>query len=1314
MMYQKSGIVYIVHPMSPLPFLDVGSDDLCSSSRMTLMKLVHSYAEEEDNLLSQIFVIRPSPSIGEYSCQVDMALGLSATADVTGLAMRSLCHDITFNELVFSGFTNILAVGRSGSPTFCGTDYIPNANIEILLWTRSSSNLQMNAFITLISSAGQAVVTATVDPSSSSYQVTVPQAQISVLDAIFTAPMLISPEVLMFNAFTYIFQQTPTHLVGTAQVDNSWEEMQLRLQGRVEKSSELHNQIELQTRNLLSDLASRAGDRIQLAEVSLNSIKHQLNLVEGYYNDAAAELQAVESRCAQFDTQISNTEAAIAQSEQDIEASGATAELQQSLNVLCRLKSCREECTPGTTCSLCSVPVETEVTAQCPATCTRTKQVRMSRGYKYFTDYTTKVSCGGGGSWVTCIPLLVEPTAFTAGMCFVGFFLFGGGCSSYRVPIQVRRDIVENVLVEEHYACTKPCTQISTTFLMQECCGMDTCASLVPDTECVKGNAGCQLARRVVLNEMGSTVQSPAYQIEHLDGYHSNLTVLLAQKARCNVEEQLARQMADQLLRSFNRLNASVELGERHIAEIRAIHMAGQELNHLINFFYDIDNIFNVTSINFDITANVTNGYTSVVPLRVSYEIPYLNRPEEVVTLFDFDFFDSSIHSASEQVSMAVQDILTEGASTRRRKRLTPPEELDSEEYWKTQCHNLYEMRGALEYMVETLQTSKRTHLASLQNATIVQDTLGEIAAKLSDLTNFSSIFNVTVVDGVELTEAIIANITERVLDTNAVLAVSTALSEMSSAAGELVAMTAESAFLQWQLEISNQLNGTVSIYGHNCAGFLDCIITITEVIKSTLEVPQIPESNRLLELFPDAEQEFVKLAFRIDLSLEEAIASMNKIVHIVDSAIDLDYWCASLPSVQLTGESDTTLRSNETFELECNATSPWPLNYEWQKDNVTLPGATRHQLTDTSVQLTDAGEYRCIASNHIGSVASVFAGLTVVTPPVVVTHPADYSTYPQSGDQVVLDCDVSGSPPPVISWYKRPPGSQEAMLLPNESSTVLRYTQPEPHLEGWYHCEAVNQEGVVPSRQAYVHILNSSVVQFAVPAVVKFSEGEAGRRRRATATTVLDTGIDPLLHTTLDEDNSELTDQLTQLIQEHMDLDGVTLLKASTDNSASPSSISFLVATEVVPIAPNHTTPLAELFDNFTTTKDQLRMAVERLNMLLAVLNYTSLGVTNCDAENSGVDLTTAIWRCPPGQGLNTTNYLFCGKFVPTTILCIWYTQGSTLNSVLLQWTYILMLVQMLCVIESKAESASSTFSILQGYSYVVLLQRLCITKSA
>ena len=1221
-----------------------------------MMKLVHSYSEDENSLLSKVLAIQPPATERqqEYSCQTDVALGLSNTgAHVTGLALRSFCHDITFKELTFNGLTAILAVGRSGSPAFCGADYTPSANIELHLWAESSSNLEMNAFITLVSDNGQPVVIATLDPASSSYFATILHAQISVLGSKFTAPVQIDTQELRFIAYTNIFQQAPTTLVGTAPVANSWDEMELRLQGNVAKHSDLHDRIELQTRRLLTDLASRANDRIDLAEVSLNSIRHQRILAEGYYNDAAAVLQAVESRCAQFDSQIGNTEAAIAQLELNIEASGASAELLQSLNEVCDLEPCGDVCAPGMTCSLCSVPVETKVTHQCPATCTRTKQVRRFTGYEYFTDYTTEVYCGGGGAWVTCAPLLVEPTAFTAGLCFFGFFLFGSRCSSYRVPIQGRRDKFENVLVEEHYACTKPCIKISTHYIMQECCIMDECASTVPDTSCVKENAVCHLARKQLLREMSSIPGSPAYQIQLLDDYHSNLTVLHAQKAQCEVEEQLARHMSDQLQRTFNRLSTSVDLGERHIAEIQAIHMAGQALNNLINYFYDINSIFNVTAIDFDISASVTTGFSSVLPLKVSYIIPYLSRPEEVVTLFEFDYFESSIQTSSEEMSRAVQDILTGGASAKRRRILVPSEELEREEYWQAQCTNLYEMAAVVEYILETLHASRNTHLASLHNAMIVQNMLAGITTNLSDSSNISFIFNSTLFDGMELTDIDISDIAKQAMYTDAVEAVNTTLNEVSSVTGELVAMTAESAFVQWQIEISSGLNATVSVYGHRCAGFLDCIITITEVIKNTLEVPQIPEANRLLELLPEAEQELVKLAFRIDLSLEEAIASVDKIMYIVNMALDLDYWCAAVPSVQLDQQSDVILRANDTFELECNATSPWSLIYEWQKDNATLPGATKRKLDISSLELSDTGEYRCIASNHIGSVTSVSLGLTVVTPPVVVTHPASFSTYPQSGDQVVLHCDVSGSPPPVISWYITPPGSQEAMLLPNATSTELRYSHPEPHHEGWYHCVAANQEGVQQSRQAYVHILNSSVVQFAVPAVVKFSEAGTERQRQA-ATPVLNTGIDPLLLTTLEEDNSDLTETLTQLIQEHVDLDGVTLLKASTNDPASPSSISFLVATEVVPIDPGHTTPLVELFENFTMAKEQLRMAVEELSLFLQVLNYTSLGVTLEETEYSGVDLTTAIWRCPLGQGLNTTNYLFCGKSVDVAVFIL------------------------------------------------------------
>ena len=1234
---------------------------------MITMKLVHSYSEDEDSLLSQILALQPQAVGGQqqYSCQVDVALGLSTDTNVTGLALRSFCHDITFNELTFNGLTTILAVGRSGSPAFCGADYTPSANIELHLWAESNFDLEMNAIITLISDNEKPVVIATLDPASSSYHATILQAQISVLGTKFTAPAQIDTQELRFIADTNIFQQAPTTLVGTAPVTNSWDEMELRLQGNIAQHSDLHYRIELQTRQLLTNLASRANDRIDLAEVSLDSIRHQLILVEGYYNDAVAVLQAVESRCAQFDSHIGNTEAAIAQVELNIEASGAAADLLQSLNEVCDLKLCGDVCAPGMNCSLCTVPVETKVTRQCPATCTRTKQVRRFTGYEYFTDYTTEVYCGGGGAWVTCVPLLVEPTAFTAGLCFFGFF--GSRCSSYQVPIQGRRDKFENVIVEEHYACNKPCTEISISYTMQECCIIDECASIVPDASCVKENAVCHVARKELMKEGSSTPGSPAYQIQLLDDYHSNLTVLHAQKAQCEVEEQLARLMSDQLQRTFNRLSTSVDLGEHHIEEVRAIHMAGQELNKRIQYFYDINNIFNVTAIDFDISASVTTGFSSVVPLKVSYIIPYLNRPEEVVTLFEFDYFESSIQTSSEELSRAVQDILTGGASTRRRRTLVLSENLERIGYWQAYCENLYEIAEVVEYILETLHTSRNTHLASLHNAMIVQNILAEITTSLSDLSNISFIFNATLFDGVELTENDILKIAKQALNTNAVEAVNTTLNELSSAIVELVTMTAESAFLQWQIEISSGLNATVSVFGHRCAGFLDCIITITEVIKNTLDVPQISEANQLLELFPEAEQDLVKLAFRIDLSLEEAIASVDKIMYIVNMALELNYWCAAVPSVQLDHQYDVILRANDTFRLECNATSPWLLIYEWQKDNATLPGATKRKLDISSLQLSDTGEYRCIASNHIGSVTSVSLGLTVVTPPVVATHPANFSTYPQSGDQVVLHCDVFGSPPPVISWYITPPGSQEAMLLPNATSTELRYSQPEPHHEGWYHCVAANQEGVQQSRQAYVHILNSSVVQFALPAVVKFSGARSERQRQApTATMLLNTDIDPHLYTTLDEDNSELTEKLTQLIQEHMDLDGVTLLKASTNDPASPSSISFLVATEVVLIDPGHTTPLVELFENFTMAKEQLQMAVEELNLLLQALNYTSLGVMLEETEYSGVDLTTAIWRCPHGQGLNTTNYLFCGKPMGNVIV---YLLACMFFFVILWW---------------------------------------------
>ncbi len=64
------------------------------------------------------------------------------------------------------------------------------------------------------------------------------------------------------------------------------------------------------------------------------------------------------------------------------------------------------------------------------------------------------------------------------------------------------------------------------------------------------------------------------------------------------------------------------------------------------------------------------------------------------------------------------------------------------------------------------------------------------------------------------------------------------------------------------------------------------------------------------------------------------------------------------------------------TFEVRANSTLT--LTYQWQKDGLTLPGATGSSLTFTNVQPPRIGDYTVVITNASGSVTSSVASLSI------------------------------------------------------------------------------------------------------------------------------------------------------------------------------------------------------------------------------------------------------------------------------------------------------------------------------------------------
>ncbi|XP_076585965.1 uncharacterized protein LOC143320324 isoform X2 [Chaetodon auriga] len=113
------------------------------------------------------------------------------------------------------------------------------------------------------------------------------------------------------------------------------------------------------------------------------------------------------------------------------------------------------------------------------------------------------------------------------------------------------------------------------------------------------------------------------------------------------------------------------------------------------------------------------------------------------------------------------------------------------------------------------------------------------------------------------------------------------------------------------------------------------------------------------------------------------------------------------------------------------------------------------------SVQEYDSGSYFCRASNtHLQRfLTSRRATLTVLAPPSVKLWP-QVLTVPV-GARVLLECQVSGHPPPSISWVKRghskQTGGKIALGLRN---ATLHIQSARSYDEGLYVCEASNTLG--------------------------------------------------------------------------------------------------------------------------------------------------------------------------------------------------------------------------------------------------------------
>ncbi len=144
------------------------------------------------------------------------------------------------------------------------------------------------------------------------------------------------------------------------------------------------------------------------------------------------------------------------------------------------------------------------------------------------------------------------------------------------------------------------------------------------------------------------------------------------------------------------------------------------------------------------------------------------------------------------------------------------------------------------------------------------------------------------------------------------------------------------------------------------------------------------------------------------------------------------------------------------------------PLYYQWRFNGTNIAGATAATYWRLNAQATNAGSYSVLISNHLGTVTSLKALLTVNTPPFITNQPQDQVV--SVGQNATFTVGVSGTPPFGYQWYF----NGEPLADATNSSCVL--TAAHSVIVGPYSVIVSNFLGLAASTNAALGVIQNAV----------------------------------------------------------------------------------------------------------------------------------------------------------------------------------------------------------------------------------------------
>ena len=1216
-------------------------EDGCAAAVPSGLSFILTYMPSSDNtgFWSNIFRVPPDAIFGlptQFSCPIDTFVALDNNMRIRGVQLRSKCVDVNVGRYQFNSKFMIHTLSMVSYPNndfsaICVSNDIITPDAQVFLQIKFTSNtdsLQLGYFMTLRPDDNLNTVSISFLKDTTMFVGKMHVVDFILLGTRFTTEVDIDQDGLRFSVNCNIFERYPIQLTGMADHNSEWNGLPIRLSGNfVMIQTNIPYLLQTEIHKYVTFLAERARLSEQSVIMSLQRARNQFKPVNNTYT---TRLQRYQEICREYDEGIiellnATAEQTAAQAAVN-HAEDILQEANQRINNLCEVEVCDNICIPGTLCEECSATISFTVQSTCQVPCQQIEYIQMFVGVRAYScwDWHTVHRCENVYS------------------CLLWFICLADSVCSY-APIFARttcyEDMYETVPVTYTGTCIGQCdTSIMTTDVVEQCCVLSDCSNLMPNNTCTLLNNQCQMARDSAYVQLLGSEAALYEPLEQLDAARQRVSRAQVNVSRLRSKKIIAEQILNQSKMAFKTLQDGVKFAENSYQQL--VQQFNQSL--ILANILEETNSHHVVQINdMQLMVTAVTESPSIIPVLVNYSFPLLGTSHLEETILDFENINSSLMLRAIDLTNAAFSMLN-----RRRKRqidnstTTEQRGIDRNVvYYGEGCTDIKNLKDYITELVKSLETIGNA------SATSKNAVMSSVMA-LSNLSAYSMNNNVTSAVNLtylEMEFGVTINMSELMSSGNQeASSVTSLLNDLQELTLQLAQSIGENSFSEWQLKMEDLHNQTESAAGQFCFGFSDCLVTVGEVTSNLLRLTPLPKAAELLFKLQEAENDFLDLALESNLTIDEAISKTDKVLNVLEEFSQLNYWCASIPNITVQPKERVTTVENNTVILTCEAESLVPVNYKWKKGSIDVPDAKNSMLVIENIKFSDAENYTCIATNHIGSVTSINASIEVQEFPAFFLQPDHQDIYLKDQNGAHFKCNATGIPNPGFRWYYKPHNETEFIVVSGEYNNEYIIPNTVPEHEGVYYCEAYNEQGAIQSRQVNLTILETAVSQLAQYFTFNLNATNASLDNRANETLTSGSGSgETSASEMINSPQNMLIKHLLTVVNDSIDLHQTTIENV-TVAILDDSSLSITLGL----YSYNISYPDSNLPFTGPQARSEWGMVINQLRSLLQNEEVIiSDGITSYQVSSSSLEMGDIQLACPLGSAIYQDNQFLCGK---------------------------------------------------------------------